>query len=77
MKQYKSAPARFCTEFLLPAALELAADATPTVRLRAAALLPALKRAVRLPDDVAALERLNSALAALQVQVRFAAGIIE
>jgi len=59
---------RFCIDFLLPPALELAADATPTVRLRAAALLPALKRAVRLPDDVAALERLNGALAMLQAR---------
>jgi len=38
------------------------------VRLRAAALLPALKRAVRLPDDVAALKRLNGALAMLQAR---------
>ena len=58
---------RFCVEFLLGPALELAEDATPAVRLRAAGLLPALKRAVRLPDDVAALEGLNSALAKLQV----------
>lgn len=54
-------------EFLLGPALELAEDVTPAVRLRAAGLLPALKRAVRLPDDVAALEGLNSALAKLQV----------
>lgn len=58
---------RFCVEFLLGPALELAEDVTPAVRLRAAGLLPALKRAVRLPDDVAALEGLNSALAKLQV----------
>ena len=37
------------------------------MRLRAAGLLPALKRAVRLPDDVAVLERLNEAVALLQV----------
>lgn len=58
---------RFCVEFLLGPALELAEDVTPTVRLRAAGLLPALKRAVRLPDDLATLEGLNSALAKLQV----------
>ena len=56
-------------EFLLGPALELAEDVTPTVRLRAAGLFPALKRAVWLPDDVAALEGLNSALAKLQVAI--------
>ncbi|KAK9834292.1 hypothetical protein WJX81_004100 [Elliptochloris bilobata] len=48
---------RFCVEFLLVPALELAGDATPTVRLRAAGLLPALKRAADGAVDVAAAAR--------------------
>lgn len=55
---------RFREDFLSPC-LELLADPVALVRLRAVRLLPALKQVIRLPEDVAALERLNHASAQL------------
>jgi hypothetical protein len=46
--------------------MELMSDRVPSVRLSANLLLPAMKGALFLPDDVELLSRLNAALAAFQ-----------
>ena len=48
------------------AMLSLAADPVPNVRLRLCALLPPLKRTLRLPTDADALQRLHHAVVQLQ-----------
>merc|ERR1719454_346297 len=46
--------------------LDLAMDHVPNVRLKLVAMLPRLKRALRLPADAAALEKLHHAVVSLQ-----------
>lgn len=49
----------------MEACLDGTGDAVPNVRMKFASLLPTMKSTVRLPEDVALLERLNSAMASL------------
>ncbi|KAL3156729.1 hypothetical protein ABBQ38_001004 [Trebouxia sp. C0009 RCD-2024] len=56
---------KFFKSYFLDACLELTADPVPNVRLHLAALLPALKQSIRLPEDVEQLERVNSAMSNL------------
>lgn len=49
----------------MEACLEGTGDVVPNVRMKFASLLPTMKATVRLPEDVALLERLNSAMASL------------
>ncbi|GAQ81030.1 hypothetical protein KFL_000690115 [Klebsormidium nitens] len=57
----KVASTRLFRDYFLHAAVDLLQDPVVCVRARACAFLPALKSAIRLPDDVAVLERLNMA----------------
>lgn len=57
--------ATFFAQHLLPALLPLCTDRVADVRIAAAPLLPAAKRTIRLPDEVAALEALGTAASSL------------
>ncbi|GBG66440.1 hypothetical protein CBR_g61483 [Chara braunii] len=50
---------RFFKDFFFDAAVDVVQDAIASVRMRACLLLPKLKAAIKLPEDVFALERIN------------------
>jgi len=54
--------ARFTKEWLFDLCLELLYDPVPNVRMQTTGVLPHLKQAIRLPEDVDLLERLNNAM---------------
>ncbi|KAG1661126.1 hypothetical protein FOA52_011856 [Chlamydomonas sp. UWO 241] len=53
---------RFVKDWLYDLVLELLYDPVPNVRISVSHLLPSLKQAIRLPEDVDLLERLNNAM---------------
>eukprot|EP00232_Nephroselmis_pyriformis_P017459 CAMPEP_0182900592 /NCGR_PEP_ID=MMETSP0034_2-20130328/28966_1 /TAXON_ID=156128 /ORGANISM="Nephroselmis pyriformis, Strain CCMP717" /LENGTH=678 /DNA_ID=CAMNT_0025034831 /DNA_START=313 /DNA_END=2346 /DNA_ORIENTATION=+ len=57
---------RFFKEMFLDACFDALADPVANVRMRSVSLLPGLKRSVKLPDDVEALDRINNFFNSLQ-----------
>jgi hypothetical protein len=59
----------FFSRYLLPPCLDCCFDPVPTVRAAMPELFVAMKRCIRLPEDVEQLERLNSAVSSLLTDV--------